>query len=575
MTQLRVWAPHAERVEVVSGDQRIPLEREDRGWFSGDHDLADYMLSLDGGEPRPDPRSGWQPHGVHGPSRVVDHASFDWSDGSWAGFPLREALIYELHVGTFTPEGTFDSAIEKLDHLVSLGVNAVELMPVNEFPGDRGWGYDGVDLYAPHHAYGGPVGLKRLVDACHSNGLAVIQDVVYNHLGPAGNYLREFGPYFTDRYGTPWGDAVNLDDRGSTEVRNFFIENALGWLDDYHCDGLRLDAVHAIYDQSATHFLEELSLRVDELEERLGRPLWLVAESDLNDPRVVRPRDSGGFGIDAQWSDDLHHSLHAALTGETTGYYSDFGGITDIAKALRQAFVYDGIHSDFRGRVHGSSPEGLDGDRFLGYLQTHDQVGNRAMGERTSALLDVDLLKVGAALVLTSPFVPMLFQGEEWGASTPFLYFTDHEDPQLGEAVSEGRRREFAAFGWKPEDIPDPQDPVTFHRSKLDWSELEDQRHADLLEWHRQLIRARREVPDLGVGGMAGITIYFDEDERWLVVERGTATIVANLSDERRTIPLNGDPGQVLLTSGKHPELDRDNVRLGERSVSIFVGNAS
>ena len=575
MTMLRVWAPHAERVEVVNGDQRMSLAQEDRGWFSGTHDLVDYMLSLDGGEPRPDPRSGWQPHGVHGPSRVVDHASFDWSDGSWAGFPLGGALIYELHIGTLTSEGTFDSAISRLDQLVSLGVNAIELMPVNEFPGDRGRGYDGVDLYAPHHAYGGPDGLKRLVDACHSKGLAVIQDVVYNHLGPAGNYLREFGPYFTDRYGTPWGDAVNLDDRACTEVRMFFIENALGWLENYHCDGLRLDAVHAIYDQSAMHFLEELSLRVDELEERLGRPLWLIAESDLNDPRIVRPRNSGGFGIDAQWSDDLHHSLHAALTGETTGYYSDFGSIANIAKALRQGFVYDGIHSEFRGRVHGRSPEGLDGDRFLGYLQTHDQVGNRAMGERTSALLDVDLLKVGAALVLTAPFIPMLFQGEEWGASTPFLYFTDHEDPQLGKAVSEGRRREFAAFGWKPENIPDPQDPETFERSKLDWSELEDHRHADLLEWHRQLIRARRDVPDLGTGGMAGVTTRFDEDERWLVVERGTATIVANLSDEVRTVPLDGDPGQVLLTSGKHPELDGDNVKLSERSVSVFVRNAS
>lgn len=573
MTELRIWVPNASRVDVVSGEQRIPLTRDNEGWFSGGHDFVDYLVSLDGGEPRPDPRSNWQPLGVHGPSRVVDHAAFDWSDGAWTGFPLRDAIVYELHIGTFTPEGTFEAAIGKLDHLVSLGVNSVELMPVNEFPGARGWGYDGVDLYAPHHAYGGPDGLKELVDACHAKGLAIVQDVVYNHLGPAGNYLREFGPYFTDRYGTPWGDAVNLDDRGSTEVRNFFIENALGWLENYHFDGLRLDAVHAIYDQSAIHFLEELSERTDELEARLGRRLWLIAESDLNDPRIVRSRDEGGFGIDAQWSDDFHHSLHAALTNEAAGYYSDFGSIGDIAKALQQAFVYDGVHSEFRDRVHGRSAEGLDGDRFLGYLQTHDQVGNRAMGERTAALMDTELLKVGAALVLTSPFIPMLFQGEEWGASTPFLYFTDHEDPALGKAVSEGRRREFAAFGWNPEDIPDPQDPETFERSKLDWSELADQQHADLLEWHRQLIRARREVSDLGPGGMADVETRYDEDGRWLVIERGRATIVANLDHEVRKIALHRDPGQLLLSSGKPPELDRDDLTLSERSVSIFVGN--
>jgi len=576
MTDLRVWAPHAERMEVVGDEQRLSLRAEDGGWFSGSHDFNEYMLSLDGGEPRPDPRSPWQPRGVHGPSRVVDHEIFRWTDDTWKGFPLRDAVIYELHIGTFTSSGTFQAAIEKLDHLVGLGVNAVELMPLNEFPGDRGWGYDGVDLYAPHHAYGGPEGLKHLVDACHSKGLAVILDVVYNHLGPAGNFLREFGPYFTDRYGTPWGDAVNLDDRGSTEVRNFFIENALGWLDNYHFDGLRLDAIHAIYDQSAIHFLEELAARVDEHEKRSGRTLWLIAESDLNDPRVVRPRDAGGYGIDAQWSDDLHHSLHALLTGEKTGYYSDFGTIAHVAKALRHAFVYDGKPSAFRGRVHGRPTEGLDGERFLGYLQTHDQVGNRALGERSSALMDHDLLKVGAALVLTSPFVPMLFQGEEWGATTPFLYFTDHDDPDLRKAVREGRRREFAAFGWDPDEIADPQDPSTFERSKLDWSELDDPRHADLLAWHRDLIRARREVPDLGAGGMKAVDARFDEDERWLVVRRGTATVLANLSDAERTIPVKREPGRLLLSSGGEisgtdPSGTDENITLPRQSASIYV----
>ncbi|MEA2517853.1 MAG: maltooligosyltrehalose trehalohydrolase [Actinomycetota bacterium] len=569
MTEIRVWAPNATQVELVGNSGRVLLDAGAGGWFSGRHEGEDYAFSLDGGDPRPDPRSAWQPHGVNGPSRVVDHTVFEWHDGSWTGFPLSAAIVYELHVGTFTPEGTFESAIGKLDHLVSIGVNAVELMPVAEFPGARGWGYDGVDLFAPHNAYGGPDGLKQLIDACHGLGIAVIQDVVYNHLGPAGNYLREFGPYFTDRYGTPWGEAVNLDAHASTEVRDFLIENALSWLDEYHFDGLRLDAVHAIFDQSATHFLEELSTRVDELESRLGRTKWLIAESDLNDPRLVRSREAGGYGLDAQWSDDFHHALHALLTGETAGYYSDFGTIADVAKALNEAFVYDGKHSAFRGRVHGRSAEGLEGHRFLGYLQTHDQVGNRAMGERSSALMSHELLKVGAALVLTSPFVPMLFQGEEWGATTPFLYFTDHEDVQLGRAVSEGRRREFAAFGWRPGEIPDPQNPETFERSKLDWSELDDPRHADLLEWHRQLIRLRHELPELSDGRMDRVRTSFDEGAGWLLVQRGTVSVVCNFSAGERTVPLQ-DPGELLLTSGKGPTVHDNGTVLAPRSVSIF-----
>jgi maltooligosyltrehalose trehalohydrolase len=568
MNPIRIWAPDASTVEIIGDRDRVQLVRTEHGWFDGDHPFTDYFVSVDGGEPRPDPRSPWQPEGVHGPSRVVNHETFEWTDHGWTGFPLSSAVIYELHVGTFTPEGTFDAAIGRLDHLVSLGANTVELMPVNEFPGERGWGYDGVDLYAPHHAYGGPDGLKRLVDACHSKGLAVVLDVVYNHLGPSGNYLRRFGPYFTDRYGTPWGDAVNLDDRGSREVRNFFIENALAWLENYHFDGLRLDAIHAIYDQSAIHFLEELSACVDQLESRLGRSLWLIAESDLNDPRIVTPREANGYGIAAQWSDDFHHSLHALLTGETAGYYEDFGRVGDIAKALQNAFVYDGRYSAFRQRVHGRPVGGLEGHRFLGYLQTHDQVGNRALGERMSMLVDHDLLKVGAALVLTAPFVPMLFQGEEWGATTPFLYFTDHEDPELGRAVSRGRKREFAAFGWRPEDIPDPQDPKTFERSKLDWTEVAEQPHADLLEWHRRLIRLRRERPDLSDGELSRVDVTFNEDERWLIVLRGGLTIAANFSDEPRSVFC--EAGTLLLASGKEPTDKPDGVELPPRSVAIY-----
>ncbi|HET7482845.1 MAG TPA: malto-oligosyltrehalose trehalohydrolase [Actinomycetota bacterium] len=544
-----MWAPAVGRVELIIENRRIDLKPRGGGWWHCDEPakhLTYYSYSLEEGPSRPDPRSAWQPVGPDGASRIVDHGLFKWSDGSWHGATLSDAIFYELHIGTFTPEGTFDAAIGRLDHLVDLGVTAVELMPVAEFSGDHGWGYDGVDLFAPHHAYGGPDGLKRFVNACHERGLAVVMDVVYNHLGPSGNYLREFGPYFTDRYSTPWGDAVNFDDADSDEVRRFVVDNALAWLRDYHCDGLRVDAVHAIYDASATHILEELSIAVEELQSDLGRPLWVIAESDLNDPRIVTPRDRGGYGVDAQWSDDFHHALHALVTGERMGYYSDFGAIEDLAVALEQAFVYAGRHSDYRKRRHGRKPEDLPATRFLGYLQNHDQIGNRAQGERSAALLSHDMLHVVAAIVLTSPFVPMLFQGEEWGASTPFQYFTDHLDPALGRAVSEGRRREFATFGWDPEDVPDPQDPATFERSKLKWNELDEGDHAELLEWHKKLIALRREYPSLSDGSFA-TDLRFDETERWLAFDRGPLTVVCNFSKEQRDV---GDvDGDVILAS--------------------------
>ncbi|MDQ1445700.1 MAG: maltooligosyltrehalose trehalohydrolase, partial [Acidimicrobiaceae bacterium] len=411
MTQFRVWAPTPESVAVEVGGERVPMAAADRGWRVAEVDWAgpgdDYRFVVDG-DPLPDPRSAFQPEGVHGPCRVVDHAAFPWTDHGWRGLHLPSAVLYELHVGTFTPEGTFEAVVPKLDHIVELGVGAIELLPVGEFSGSRGWGYDGVDLYAPHHAYGGPDGLKKLVDACHHRGLAVVVDVVYNHLGPSGNYLSRFGPYFTDRYNTPWGDALNFDGADSDEVRRFFIDNALMWLRDYHIDGLRLDAVHAIVDTSATHLLEQLAGEVEVLSAHVGRPLTLIAESDLNDPRVVARREAGGYGMDAQWSDDFHHALHAALTGEKSGYYEDFGGLAHVATAMRQAFVYAGDYSPHRKRVHGRKPLGIAGHRFLGYLQNHDQVGNRAVGERSSHLMSTGRLKVGAALVLLSPFVPML-----------------------------------------------------------------------------------------------------------------------------------------------------------------------
>ncbi|MDQ3914045.1 MAG: malto-oligosyltrehalose trehalohydrolase [Actinomycetota bacterium] len=569
MIDLGVWAPDAERVEVVVAGRRHRMARGERGRWSARVDAApgdDYGFSLDGADPLPDPRSPWQPNGVHGLSRVVDHSAYEWRDAGWRGRPLASALVYEVHTGTFTPEGTFDAAIDKLDHLVRLGVTHVELLPVAQFPGDRGWGYDGVDLYAPHDAYGGPEGLKRLVDACHARGLGVIVDVVYNHLGPAGNYLGSFGPYFTDRYVTPWGQAVNFDGPGSVEVRRFFVDNALMWLRDYHCDGLRLDAVHAILDASAIHILEEMQLRVEELEAHLDRDLFLIAESDLNAPRVVNRREAGGYGLDAQWSDDFHHALHAVLTGERDGYYADFGSVAHIAKALREAFVHTGTYSSYRDRIHGRPATGLPGHRFLGYLQDHDQVGNRAVGERSSALMSPELLKVGAALVLTSPFVPMLFMGEEWGATAPFLYFTAHEDPELGRAVTEGRKREFAAFGWDPESIPDPQDRATFDRSKLAWSELDEQPHADLLEWHRRLIALRRERPELSDGRLDRVEV--EHGSTWLTMTRGRITVACNFGATEVEVPGRG--GRVLLSSGKEPPTAGGKARLEPASVTIW-----
>jgi maltooligosyltrehalose trehalohydrolase len=498
---------------------------------------------LDGAEPLPDPRSESQPAGPHGPSRVVDHDAFGWTDGGWQGVSVPDLLIYELHIGTFTAGGTFDAAVDRLADLVHLGVTAIELLPVAEFPGERGWGYDGVALYAPQHTYGGPEALRRLVDAAHARGLAVILDVVYNHLGPDGNHLAKFGPYFTDTYATPWGEALNFDGADSDPVRAHFIDNAVFWLKRYHLDGLRLDAVHAIHDRSALHLLEELALRVGAI--TTGPRRFLIAESDLNDPRVVTPRERGGYGIDAQWSDDLHHAIHALLTGERDGYYADFGSVADLAKALRQAFVYDGRYSAARRRHHGRGFTGLSGHRFLGYAQDHDQVGNRARGERLVHLVGAAKTRIAAALVLLSPFVPMLFQGEEWAASAPFQFFTDHH-ADLGRLVRDGRRHEFAAFGWDPRTIPDPQDPATFARSRLRWEERALPEHAAMLAWYRDLIALRRAEPALRDGDVAAVQVEHGSDGRFLL-ERGPITLALNLgADELRLAP----PGRIVLSSG-------------------------
>jgi maltooligosyltrehalose trehalohydrolase len=584
MSTFRVWAPYAEKVELElaraggEGPQvadRQPMERTAApGWWAMQAPEAepgdDYAFVLDGGEPRADPRAAWLPQGVDGPARVYDQSAYGWRDEHWHGVPLTGALIYECHVGTFTPEGTLDAAIGRLDHLVDLGVDAVELMPVNAYGGTRGWGYDGVGLYAVHEPYGGPDALKRFVDAAHARDLAVVLDVVYNHLGPSGNHLPEFGPYFTDAHTTPWGPAVNLDAPGSDDVRAFLVDNALHWVEHFHLDGLRLDAVHAFVDLRATHLLEELTDAVHALGERLGRTVGVIAESESNDPRLVRPAQAGGYGLDAQWSDDFHHALWAALSGERQGYYVDFGSLATLAKALTRAFVHDGCFSTFRGHSHGRSfgRGEIPGHRFLGYLADHDQVGNRAAGDRPAATLSTGLLKVGAALVLCSPYTPMLFMGEEWGASTPWQFFTSFADPKLAEAVRRGRREEFAEHGWSGE-VPDPQDEATFARSKLDWSELDRQPHAELLDWHRKLIAARRERPELAADRLDQVGCSFDEGASWFVLHRGDVVVACNLAAERRGIPVPGTPIDVLAASAPGFVYGEGTVETDAESVVI------
>jgi len=571
MNEIRVWAPVARHLEVVAGERRTPMTAVGNGWYAAPATSAAedrrYHLSVDGSDPVTDPRTASQPEGINGPSELVDHEAFPWTDGDWRGLPLTDAVIYELHTGTFSEAGTFDGIVEKIPHLRNLGVNTVEIMPVATFPGKRGWGYDGVNLYAPHQQYGGPEALKRLVDACHGAGIAVVMDVVYNHLGPDGNHLGEFGPYFTDVYKTPWGAALNFDDRGSDEVRQFFIENALMWLRDYHCDGLRLDAVQAIIDTSALQFLENVTVAVRELEAERGRAFWLIAESDLNDPRIVSPRDRGGYGFDAQWSDDFHHALHAVLTGERNGYYEDFGPLADLVTALRQAFVYDGRYSRHRGRSHGRRPVGLPGTAFLGYIQDHDQVGNRARGERISQLVSPGLCRVAATLVLTSPFTPLLFAGEEWGAATPFLYFTDHDSAWLGRAVTEGRRREFAAFGWPSREVPDPQAATTFEASRLRWGELQNEPHATTLRWYRDLLRLRAQDAALRDGRMDTVELDFDEASRWLVMRRGATSVFCNFGTTPVSLPAAGD---LVLASEPGARVNQGRVELPAESAAVL-----
>jgi maltooligosyltrehalose trehalohydrolase len=576
MHEFSVWAPLAKKMQLKLGEETLAMNGPDpTGWWRLRVEQAqcgmDYAFLIDDDPtPYPDPRSLSQPNGVHGPSRLYDHSKFQWSDSRFQPPPLFGAVIYELHIGTFSEEGTFDGAIGHLDHLVELGITHVELMPVAEFPGGRGWGYDGVALFAAAHIYGGPDGLKRFVDACHSRNLAVILDVVYNHFGPVGNYTNKFGPYLTDKYQTPWGSAVNFNDEGCDEVRRFFCDNAEMWMRDFHIDGLRLDAVHAFIDLSAVHILEQLSAEVERLGTTIGRKLFLIAESDLNDPKIVRPREAGGYGVDAQWSDDFHHALFTMLHNEPgVGYYGDFGKMEDLAKALKQVFVYDGKYSAYRKRSHGRPVQGLAAQHFVCFDENHDQAGNRAAGERIEHIVGMDAAKLAIGLVLCAPYVPMLFMGEEFAASTPFQYFADHEDPEMAKMVAEGRKREFAAFGFSEKDIPNPEDRETFEGSKLNWSETREGKHAEMFQWVKALIHVRKTTVALNDGDVGHLGIEYDQEKRWLVMRRSSVRVLVNLGKGAESFKLEGGE-KVRLCSKETPEKD-GTVLLPAMSLAVLM----
>ncbi|WJL95769.1 malto-oligosyltrehalose trehalohydrolase [Microbacterium sp. ET2] len=571
---MELWAPRATRVRLRHAGGDLEMQAAAGGWWRGEVTLADgdrYGFVLDDGDAvRPDPRSRRQPQGVHEPSSWFHADAHDWDDHAWTGRQLAGGIVYELHVGTFTPEGTLDAAATRLDHLVGLGVTHVELLPVNGFNGVWNWGYDGVLWYTVHEAYGGPAAYQRFVDACHGRGLAVIQDVVYNHLGPSGNYLPEYGPYLRDAERNTWGSSVNLDEPA---VRSFIVENALMWMRDYHVDGLRLDAVHALLDRTDRHILQEIAEETDRLSAHVGRPLTLIAESDMNDASLISAREAGGYGLTAQWSDDYHHALHVALTGETVGYYADFAPLSALVKASTRGFFHDGTWSSFRGREHGRPIDPrIPTWRLVTYSQDHDQIGNRAAGDRLSQSLDEGGLRIGAVLTLLAPFTPMLFMGEEWAASTPWQFFTSHPEPELAKATADGRLAEFAAMGWDESVVPDPQDPATFERSHLDWAEATsdaaEPRHRRTLALYRELARLRRELPDLTDPDFAALSAEADEDARTFVLHRGGVDVMVNFGTDAVTLPMR-ETSRVLLTTDDAVSVDGARVTLPGRSAAV------
>jgi maltooligosyltrehalose trehalohydrolase len=576
MTAFGVWAPEQDRMRLWTDGHVVPMTRGGGGWWHAD--VADggpdyaYLIG-DEDTPRPDPRSRWQPDGVHGVSRRYDHAAFAWTDQSWTGRALPGAVIYEMHIGTFTPDGTFDAAIGRLDHLVELGIDLVELLPVNAFNGVHNWGYDGVGWYAVHEPYGGPDGLKRFIDACHGRGLGVLIDAVYNHFGPSGAYPPMFAPYLASGANT-WGQSLNLDGPHADGVRRYIIDSALAWLRDYHADGLRLDAVHALVDRGARHLLEQLAVEVDALATHVGRPLTLIAESDLNDPRLISAREAGGYGLTAQWDDDVHHALHALLTGERQGYYADFGSLRCLASVWTGAYFHAGGYSSFRERRHGRpiDRERMPGHRFVAFLQDHDQIGNRATGDRLSGTLSPELLRVGALLLFTSPYTPMLFMGEEWAARTPWLFFTNHPEPDLAAAVGNGRRAEFARHGWPPDEVPDPQNPDTFARSKLDWNELDEPAHLAMLAFHRELIALRRRIPDLSDPRLDQVETWHDQHH--FLVRRGRHLVVANFAEAPAPITLPVPVSDVVFATGDGVLLAGEVAEVPPKTAAVFGNRA-
>ena len=574
----RVWAPAASRVDLKLGSgsvtETVALESIGGGSWAVPKGVTvprsagtRYGFSLDGSERvLPDPRSRRQPDGVHSESAAFSPSEYSWSDASWKGRQLAGGVIYELHIGTFTPEGTLESAIGRLDHLVELGIDFVEVLPVNGFNGTHNWGYDGVLWYTVQETYGGPAAYQHFVDECHARGLGVIQDVVYNHLGPSGNYLPEFGPYLHSGSSNTWGDSVNLDE---PEVRRYILDNALMWLEDYHVDGLRLDAVHALVDTSPRHILHELAEEVDALSAFLGRPLTLIAESDMNDATLVEPREANGQGLAAQWSDDYHHALHVALTGETSGYYADFASLKALAKVSTLGFFHDGTYSSFRGRKHGVPIDPVMPTwRLVTFSQDHDQIGNRAAGDRLTATLDAGQLAIAAVLTVASPYSPMLFMGEEWGAKTPWQFFTSHPEPELGRLTAEGRIREFAEMGWDPATVPDPQDPRTFENSKLDWSELQHREHASLLALYKELIALRRSQPALSDPSFAHLRASYDDELRWFRLERDNLAIVVNFGPETIELPVLA--ASVILRTDEGASVSETTLTLPTHSAVIL-----
>jgi maltooligosyltrehalose trehalohydrolase len=581
MHRFGVWGPRAHKMALVWRGKSLPMDGPNRrGWWTLEVPEAqcsdDYAFLIDDDPtPYPDPRSLQQPAGVHGASRLYDHAAFEWHDASWRGLPNSSAILYEIHIGTFSAAGTFDGAIEHLPYLHDLGITHVELLPVAEFAGERGWGYDGVALFSAHGPYGGPDGLKRFVDACHAHGIAVILDVVYNHFGPVGNYCPKFGPYLTDRHKTPWGSAVNLDEGGSDEVRRFFCDNATMWLRDYHVDGLRFDAVHEFYDRSATNFLEQLSGEVERLGATCRRDFYLIAESDLNDPKVVRPREARGYGMNSQWSDDFHHSLFTLLydTEPGVGYYDDFGTMGDLHKALKHAFVFDGQYSGYRLKKHGRPVEALSAHHFIHFDQNHDQVGNRAFGERLEQLCGMDAAKVALGIVLTAPYIPMLFMGEEFASSSPFLYFADHEDEDMRRLVAEGRKNDFAAFGFG-DNVPNPEAMTTFNDSKLKWEELHEGKHEEMLAWTRALIQLRKGSTCFNDGNMHKLRVSTDDIKRTLLMQRETARIAVNLGHQEYVLELLDDGEEVCLKSSDRVRVESGQVILPPLSMAVMLSSA-